>query len=753
MRVITVLAATDELAAIVFIDIAIIIVVARLMGAAFRRIRQPAVVGEIIAGIALGPSLLGLLPGDLPARIFPTEVRPFLGVIAQLGLIIFMFIVGLELDLNLIRGKERVAAIISVTSVVLPFGLGLALATYLHPRHDVIAGFDAVEFLPFALFLGAAMSITAFPVLARILTDRGMNRTPVGALALACAAVDDILAWSLLAVVVAIARGTSLATLPTDVGLSVVYIAAMFLMVKPLLARLGDRYRAAGKLTPEILAVVLIGILVSSYTTDRIGIHAIFGAFTFGAVMPRKDTAAFFHELLERLEQVTVLLLLPVFFIATGLNVDIRGLGAGALPELGLILLVAIGGKFIGATVAARAQGVRTQQASAIGVLMNTRGLTELVILNVGLSIGVLDQSLFTMMVIMAIVTTVMTGPLLRAVYPEKQLQRDIAEAERAALGIVDAYRILVVAEAPENAERLVDVAVALVGDERPAEIVLSRLTTHAAGGEVSSGLVAELAAMAGSMGALNAQARRVEGLGIPCTVLSRFSGDIATDLLAQSASLEADVILLDALAAGGPERRGFLHRLFSGASTADVAVLVDPAGRGLPLDDPRRVAVTTGDRPHDDAAAEAAVRLARGVGAEVLFVDDPAQGRRRARKTSTLVEDAGRLAPSARSVAPSRGVDAELAGHAADRAVVVVGIDAEGLADGEYGLRTDRVVAALGSAALVVAAATDQARGGLAEMIRRLERRRSSAQSEEDDGSGARTEAAAPAVGDAPGS
>jgi Kef-type K+ transport system membrane component KefB len=417
----------SEITAIVFADIALIVVVARVMGALFRRLRQPAVVGEILAGLLLGPSLLGAFPANLPERLFPLEVRPHLEVIAELGLIIFMFIVGLELDTKLLRGKQRVAAVVSLSSVALPFGLGLGLAALLHGAHGQVDG-KAVAFWPFALFIGASISVTAFPVLARILTERGMHRTELGALVLTCAAVDDIIAWSLLAVVLAVLASSGVGNLLFILAASLAFVVVMFTIVRRGLKVVADRYRRAECLTPDLLAVILIGLLASAFVTSRIGIHSIFGAFLFGTVMPRDQTAGLVREVLERLEQVSMLLLLPVFFVATGLNADVRGLGPSGMGELALVLLVACAGKFGGATLAARAQRIRTRKAAAIGVLMNTRGLTELVILNVGLAFGVLDRQLFTMLVVMAIFTTVITGPLLRLLYPDQILQRDLAE-------------------------------------------------------------------------------------------------------------------------------------------------------------------------------------------------------------------------------------------------------------------------------------------------------------------------------------
>ncbi|MDT7546498.1 MAG: hypothetical protein QOE99_2608 [Actinomycetota bacterium] len=620
----------DEIAALVFLDIAVIVVVARLMGMLFRRLRQPAVVGEIIAGIALGPSLLGTLPGDLPTHLFPLDVRPFLRVVAQLGLIIFMFIVGLELDVALIRGKERIAATISLASVVLPFAMGIGLAVYLHHNHGVVAG-KKVDFLPFALFIGASMSVTAFPVLARILTERGMYRTEIGAITLACAAVDDILAWSMLAVVLAVVAATGALGLPLILGESLAFVAFMFLVVRPQLRRLVTAYERAGRLTPNILAVVLVGFLLCSYLTDRIGIHSIFGAFVFGVVMPRENSQKLFHEILEKLEQVSVLLLLPVFFIATGLNVDVRGLGASGVGELLAVLAVACTGKFVGAAAAARGLGIRNRKAAAIGVLMNTRGLTELVILNIGLAVGVLDKQLFTILVLMAIFTTVITEPLLRLVYPDKLLARDIAEAERAALGLVDAYRVLALVpetsggERDPRAESIVDTGVALLGSERPSELVLSRFDKPMKKVEVGAGLSGELMSIAASFGASQDLVHRAADRGAKAVARSQFSDDPARDLLAQSIAVEADALLVrvDAADATGVK---LADRLLA---DIDCAVVMDVGG--VAPTEGSLVAVLVG--PGDDglAAIEQAVRLTRRTGAplELIDVGDRREGRR----------------------------------------------------------------------------------------------------------------------------
>ena len=559
-----------EIIPFVFLDVAVIIVAARLMGRLFQRLRQPAVVGEILAGILLGPTLLGLFPGDLHLVLFPTEVRPFLAVIAQLGLVLFMFIVGLEVDLSLIRDRRRVASTVSITSIALPFGLGALLATTLHDDHDMVNGVG-VPFLAFALFIGVAMSITAFPVLARILTERGMHRTPTGVLALACAAIDDVVAWSLLAVVVAVTVGGSPTGIGLILGLTAAYALVMFLVVRPLLARLVDRFRSAGRLTPDMLAIVLVGTLASAYITELIGVHAIFGAFVFGALMPRTEVRLT-REVLERLEQVSTLLLLPVFFVVAGLQVDVGGIGAGGLVELVLILLVAVGGKFVGAFVAARLQRVPQRQAIALGLLMNTRGLTEIVILQVGAQLGVLDPQLFTLMVIMALVTTIMSEPLLRIFYPDRVVQRDIAAAERAELGEVDAFTVLVALPAgtrPEESAQLVALGRDLLGQERPARLVLARLLpSPAVPLELASGLGTDLATIAVAGDELRGLAGGLQDAGTSCSVVARFTIDERADLAAIAGTAEADVVLL-----ARPQEAAVDHADDAGGSTALAAI------------------------------------------------------------------------------------------------------------------------------------------------------------------------------------
>jgi Kef-type K+ transport system membrane component KefB len=536
-----------EIVAYVFLDLAAIMILARIMGRLSLKVGQPAVVGEIIAGIMLGPSLLGLFPGDLDKLLFPDDIRPFLNVLAQLGIVLFMFLVGLEVDLTFIRGREKVAVTVSVVSILLPFGLGWVLALYLHAEHAVVND-KTVSFLAFALFLGVAMSITAFPVLARILAERNMHRIPTGVLALACAAVDDVLAWSLLAVVVAIVSATSAIGVVQILGFSIVFAIVMFGVVRVLLKRLVTRYERFQRLTPDMLALILVGVLVSAFVAEEIGIHFIFGAFVFGVIMPRQGAAKMTHEITDRLEQVSVLLLLPVFFVVTGAGVNIGGIGLEGLFELVLILLVAISGKFLGAFAAARSQRVPRRQATALGVLMNTRGLTELVILNIGVMLGVLDGQMFTLMVIMAVVTTMMTVPLLNLVYPKRILERDIAEAERLAMGLEDAYTIVVVVDDPARDAALVRLACDMIGRESPAQVVVSRVVRRTTPKpEVASGLTADLALLAEAGDELRQLSRLVDERGVKSSIASRFSDTPWMDVAEIAAGADADVVLVRA--------------------------------------------------------------------------------------------------------------------------------------------------------------------------------------------------------------
>ncbi|MGP3690142.1 cation:proton antiporter [Streptomyces sp. IBSNAI002] len=383
------------------LGLAAVVILARVLGALARRLGQPPVIGEVVAGIALGPTLFD---GAVSDALFPADIRPLLGALAAVGVAVFMFIVGLEWDATLIRGSGSLATSVSFSSILVPFGLGMVLALYLMDEYGTG---DQTAFM---LFMGIAMSITAFPVLARILTDRKMTRSPLGVVALACASIDDVLAWTVLAGVVVLS-GSGGAD-EWRILLAIPYLLGMLFVLRPLLQRYADR-RPELRLTPTVFACVVAGLLLSAAATEWVGLHYIFGAFLFGVVLPRTGTERLRSEVHDRLGEMNGTLLLPVFFLVAGLKVDLSELDMGGLGALALILLVAVGGKFTGAFVAARLNRMPVRQSAALAALMNTRGLTELIVLNVGLQLGFLSQGLYSLMVVMAVVTTMMAGPLL----------------------------------------------------------------------------------------------------------------------------------------------------------------------------------------------------------------------------------------------------------------------------------------------------------------------------------------------------
>ena len=391
--------------------LAVIVVTARVVGELFGLIGQPAVIGEVIGGIMLGPSLLGRVAPDLYAQLLPVSVTPFLGIYAQLGVILYLFLVGLELDLgSVIRKSGHTTLAISHASIIVPFLLGSGLALVLYP----ILSTRDVPFTVFALFLGVSMSVTAFPVLARILTDQEMSKSPMGALALTCAAIDDVTAWCLLALVVSIAQARAWDAFRTF-ALTVAFVLIVLQVVAPIVRRLIPRIDRSEDLTRTGLSIVLIAMLASSMTTEYIGIHGFFGAFLFGAIIPHNSRIA--AELNRRLDDFVAVLFLPAFFAYTGMRTQV-GLLSGLENWLlcGTIILVACLGKFGGTLVAARLSGLKWRDSAALGILMNTRGLVELIVLNMGLDLGITSPKLFTMLVIMALVTTFMTTPVLQLI-------------------------------------------------------------------------------------------------------------------------------------------------------------------------------------------------------------------------------------------------------------------------------------------------------------------------------------------------
>jgi len=424
-------ASHSSLLAHVLLALAVITLMARLVGGLFSRyLRQPPVIGEILAGIVLGPSVLGLIWPAAQNFLLPSESASYLGVISRVGVVLFMFLVGLELNPRILRGSTHATVAISHASIVFPFLLGAGLALGLYPVYSS----SAVSFTVFSLFLGVSLSVTAFPVLARILTDRHVQGTKLGVTALACAAIDDVTAWTLLALVAGVAS-SQVSSAAWTVALTASYIAAMFVVVKPLVARWVAREQAArGPLSHTALAIVFAGLLLSAVATEAIGIHALFGAFLLGAILPHEGRLP--EQIRSRLEDVVVVLFLPSFFAFTGMRTQI-----GLVGELrdwlvcGLIILVATLGKFGGSTLAARLVGLSWRQSSALGILMNTRGLMELIVLNLGLDMGVISPTLFTMLVLMAIVTTFATTPILDLILGKRGFEDAPEVLEGAARG------------------------------------------------------------------------------------------------------------------------------------------------------------------------------------------------------------------------------------------------------------------------------------------------------------------------------
>ena len=394
--------------AILLAQIVTIILVARLFGWIFKKIGQPTVIGEIIAGIVLGPSLVGMYFPEFSAALFPIESLGNLKFLSQIGLILFMFVIGMELDMKVLKNKASEAVVISHASIVIPFALGIGLSYFVYNKFAP----QGVEFLSFSLFMGIAMSITAFPVLARIVQEREIHKTKLGAIVITCAAADDITAWCLLAVVIAIVKAGDFIGSFYVISLALVYVLLMIFIVKPFLKRIGDLYGTKDSIGKPVMAIFFLFLILSSYATEVIGIHALFGAFMMGSIMP--DVAKFRMIFIDKVEDVAVILLLPLFFVFTGLKTEVGLINDPYLWKVtGAIILVAVVGKFFGSALAAKFVGQNWKDSLTIGALMNTRGLMELIVLNIGLELKVLTPEVFTMMVIMALVTTFMTGPAL----------------------------------------------------------------------------------------------------------------------------------------------------------------------------------------------------------------------------------------------------------------------------------------------------------------------------------------------------
>jgi Kef-type K+ transport system membrane component KefB len=435
---------------VLLLQIITIVAFARIFGFICKKIGQPSVIGEIIAGIVLGPSLLGLFAPGVSSFLFPPESLNTLQFFSQLGLILFMFIVGMDVDLKVLGNRAPEAFVVSHASIIFPFTLGMVLAYYIF----ISFAPAGVTFLSFALFIGISMSITAFPVLARILQERGMMKTRLGTLAITCAAIDDISAWCLLASLIAIVKAGSFISSIYTILLSIVYVIFMLMIVRPFLRRFGDIFNSKEGISKPVVAVFLITLLASSYLTEIIGIHALFGAFVAGLIMP--PNIKFRSILIEKVEDVALILLLPIFFVISGLRTEIGLLNSPYLWKItGIVILIAVAGKFAGSTFSLRFVGQKWRESLIIGALMNTRGLMQLVVLSIGYDLGVISPEIYTIMIIMALVTTIMTGPALDAInkfFPEELIApKETAKTHK--------YRILISFGNPDNGKVMLRLA------------------------------------------------------------------------------------------------------------------------------------------------------------------------------------------------------------------------------------------------------------------------------------------------------
>lgn len=616
---------------ILLAQIAAIVFVSRSLGMVTRWLGQPLVIAEVLAGIVLGPSLLGWLWPQAMTALFPASSLSSLKMLSQVGLVLFMFLIGLELDPRLLKGRARSSIIISHSSIVAPFGLGALAAGWLYASYSSAE----VSLLSFLLFLGASMSVTAFPVLARILSERHLLTSRVGVIAIACAAVDDVTAWCLLAFVVAVARSGGIADAAWTTVLAGAFITIMMFVVRPFLQRLGARVASREGLTPTVIAFILLLLCFSSMATEIIGIHALFGAFLFGAILPKEGKLA--ETLIEKLETTAVVLLLPLFFAYSGLRTQIGLVSSpGDWLVTGVLILVATLGKFGGSALAARVTGLRWREASAIGILMNTRGLMELIVLNIGLDIGVISPTVFTMLVIMALVTTFITTPILHLVYPDSELARDrMVEPAAAAASEPVPFTVMMCVSDPTLGPGLATVSAALLGrEEERARLVALHLWRPSDRPTVEWRRAGPLDEDSSPLQPLLGRARDLE---LEVRPLEFVSAEPAVDICRTAQSVGASLVLLGAhkpLLLGG--HLGGTVSDVVGRTNGPVAVFMD---RGL--QQVSRVLVAFGSGPEDLAALRLAQRMAAtpATSLTLLHVVSPGETAKEAARRAQIEE------------------------------------------------------------------------------------------------------------------
>jgi Kef-type K+ transport system membrane component KefB/nucleotide-binding universal stress UspA family protein len=678
---------------LLLMQIAVVLLVSRLLGTVAKWLGQPMVIAEVVAGIVLGPSLLGWLWPHGMETLFPASSMGVLKMLSQIGLVLFMFLIGLELDPKLLKGRTHSSVAISHTSIIVPFLLGGGAAFWLYDRFAT----PGVGFVPFALFLGVSMSVTAFPVLARILTERHLLSSRVGAITIACAAVDDVTAWCILAFVVAVARATGISAALWTTGMALAFIVFMIFVLRPFLARLTRRVADRSGLTPTVTTVTLLLLLVSATVTELIGIHALFGAFLFGAVLPKEGRLA--EMLAERLETIAVGLLLPLFFAFSGLRTQ---LGLVNEPSewlvTGVIILLATLGKFGGSAIAARLTGMRWREASAVGVLMNTRGLMELIVLNIGLDLGVISPTVFTMLVLMALVTTFATTPVLNLVYPDAELVKDTLIGASVALPAqAHPFTVMMCVSDAAVGPGLAVVSSALLGERKEPSSLLA-LHLWRPGELLSADRRRDEERV--EDGPLKPLLERSKELSLQVKPLAFISAEPSKDICETAEVKQASLVLLGAHKPLWLEGRlgGTVTEVISN-SKRPVAVLLD---RGLKQ--VKRVLVAYAGGPEDRAALELARRLGRAPGVELTMLhvvppgrgEEPGQGRAQVAEllSNEAVPSAGQHARLVQLKVVEHESPAEaVLDEARDYDLVVLGMNTRWVDDRAISLRRRRVM------------------------------------------------------------
>ena len=688
-------APSDNPVLLLLVQVGLILGLSRIMGILFARMRQPQVVGEMVAGIMLGPSVMGWIWPHAQQLLFPADSVALLNLLSQIGIVFYLFLIGLELDPKLVSSRGPAMVVTAISSIAVPFVLGVVLTLTLYGTSLFDDPTGQRRWVA-ALFMGAAMSVTAFPVLARILTERNLQKTPLGASAIACAAVNDVAAWVMLALVVGVAHAagsggkTALRTLVLAVG----YTAVVFLLIRPFLRRLEQIYQRQTRLSQNVVAAIFLLVLGSAWVTGAIGIHAMFGAFLIGCVMPKGTD--FVRHVTERLEDFIVIFLLPIFFAYAGLQTRIGLLNSPQLWTYAAVVLgVASCGKLVGAAVPARIFGSSWREAMAIGVLMNTRGLMELVILTIGLQLHVITGSIFAIMVLMALLTTFMTTPLLHWVYPIRRL----TPARK--LGEKRAFSVLIPVADPRSGGPLLRMAEMLVGSgPDKGRIVALHLRRMEDRGEFRSGLAE------GRVDPLRPLLEHATKNQVAVEPLSYVSRDVPLDVARIARDVGVDLVLIGfhRPVFGKTILGGTVHRIMQETPT-DVAVFVDRGFLGA-----QRVLIPFLGGKHDRFALELASRLSREAKAEItaLHVVPPKRHEGDSLHATEAVDrvfnDPTQPAPVHVRVVESRDpVDAVLkASHEFD--LIVIGVSEEwGLSSHLFGWRSERIAEGCPTSMLIV--------------------------------------------------